>query len=129
MLTLFKPLIRSKLEYCSEIFNPHKIKEINKIEQIQRTFTSRIAGMQDSNYWQRLSKLKIMSLQRRREKNIILHIWKICNGVYPNSIGIDFKINPRTTSTQAIIKPLPKIRGKILTLYDESFIIREIFSY
>ena len=124
MLTLFKSLIRSKLEYCSEVFNPHKIKEISKIEQIQRTFTSRIAGMQDSNYWQRLSKLKIMSLQRRREKNIIFHLWKIRNGIYPNSIGMDFKINPRTSSTLAVIKPLPKIRGKILTLYDESFIIK-----
>ena len=123
MLILFKSLIRSKLEYGCEIFNPHQIKEIIAIEQIQRTFTSRIAGMQNYNYWERLVKLKIMSLQRRREMKIIIHLWKIHNKIYPNNININFKSNARTLSTQAIVKPLPRIRGRILTLYDASFTI------
>ncbi len=54
MLMLFKSLIRPKLEYGCEIFNPSQIKEINRIEQIQRTFTSRIFGMKNYNYCERL---------------------------------------------------------------------------
>ncbi len=64
-----------------------------------------------------------MSLQRRRERIIIINIWKIYNNIYPNSTNINFKFNSRLSSTQAIIKPLPKIRGKLLTLYDSSFTI------
>ena len=124
MLTLFFSIIRTKLEFCCEIWSPFQIQDIVKIEQIQRSFTSRISGMKTLNYWERLDKLQIQSLQRRREKIIIVHLWKICNGIYPNSIDINFKLHSRTNSLKAIIKPLPKIRGKILTLYDESFTVK-----
>ena len=40
MLTLFKSLVRSKMEYCCEIFDPYLIKNINSLEQIQRSFTN-----------------------------------------------------------------------------------------
>ena len=121
MLTLFNSLIRTKLEYCCEIWCPYLMKHINTLEQIQRSFTYRIDGMKDFDYWERLSILKITSLQRRREKLIILHIWKILNNIYPNSINLQFKEHHRTTAIKAILKPLPKIKGKSLTKYEESF--------
>ena len=124
MLTIFNSLVISKLDYCCEIWNPYQIQQIIKIEQIQRAFTSRIAGLKEDNYWNRLKKLEIMSLQRRREKIILIHVWKILNKLYPNSINLEFKLHTRTNSTKAIIKPLPKIRGRILTGFDMSFTIR-----
>ena len=39
MLTLFNSLVRSRMEYCSQIWDPHKVGEINALEQIQRNFT------------------------------------------------------------------------------------------
>ena len=68
--------------------------------------------------------LKTMSLQRRREKIIIIHLWKILHEINPNSLGIEFKEHSRTSSIKAILKPLPKLRGKVLTNYDESFVIK-----
>ena len=121
---LFFSIIRAKLEFSCEIWSPYQTQDIVKIEQIQRSFTSRISGMREFNYWERLHELKIQSLQRRREKIIIVHMWKICNGVYPNSINISFKLHSRSNSLKAVVKPLPKIRGKILTIYDESFVIK-----
>ena len=86
MLLLFKSLVRSTLEYCCEVWFPHLKKDIVDLEQVQRSFTHRISGQKESNYWERLKDLKIFSLQRRREKIVIMHIWKIKNKIYPNTI-------------------------------------------
>ncbi len=124
MLTIFKSLILSRLEYCSLVWNPYQIQDIDRIEQIQRKFTSKIDGMADKNYWERLSSLNILSLQRRREKAIIVHVWKILNGLCPNSIDLQFKEHARSSAIKAVVKPLPKLSGKILTLYENSFAIK-----
>ena len=124
MMTLFNSLVRSKLEYCSEVWSPFKIKDINTVEQIQRSFTSRIEGLNKLNYWERLHELGILSLQRRRERNIIIQLWKIKFKINPNTINIEFKEHKRSTAVRAIIKPIPKVRGMLLTQYDQSFVVR-----
>ena len=65
MMTLFNSLIRSRLEYLSPLWNPSKIEDIKTIEGVQRLFTSKISGLAQYTYWERLQKLKLMSLQRR----------------------------------------------------------------
>ena len=123
MLTLFKSLVRSRLEYGCEVWNPHKNQDIVKLEQLQRSFTYRISGMREFNYWERLEILNIMSLQRRRERIIIIHLWKIRNNIFPNFLDIQFKDHKRTNAIKAILKPLPKVRGAVLTNFDGSFLI------
>ena len=46
MLTLYKSMVRSLLEYCCPLWNPSKVSDIQELEGVQRTFTSRIAGTQ-----------------------------------------------------------------------------------
>ena len=58
MVTLFKSMVRSKLEYCCPLWNPSKISDIQAIESIQRQFTRRITSCKDLDYWERLKKLK-----------------------------------------------------------------------
>ena len=81
MLTLYKSMVRSLLEYCSPLWNPLKISDIQELESVQKAFTARISGLKDVHYWDRLKQLSLMSLQRRRERYIIIHMWKILNGV------------------------------------------------
>ncbi|KAL5264694.1 hypothetical protein ACHWQZ_G005690 [Mnemiopsis leidyi] len=90
MMNLYKSLVRSLLEYCCPLWDPVKTTEIRLLEGVQRTFTSRIGGLCDMNYWERLSHLKLMSQQRRRERNVILMMWKTYHNVVPNSCNIKF---------------------------------------
>ena len=45
MITLYKSLVRSLLEYCCPLWDPTKITDIQMLEGVQRTFTSRIGGL------------------------------------------------------------------------------------
>ena len=67
MMRMFNSYIKSKLEYCSLIWSPCHQREINKLERIQKSFTSKITGLEQLNYHQRLKELNLYSLERRRE--------------------------------------------------------------
>ena len=47
--------------------------------------------MSDLTYWERLETLKIMSLQRRRQRYELIHVWKIYHGLVPNCVGMEFQ--------------------------------------
>ena len=47
MMTLFKSLVLSRLDYASQLWSPHLLKSIYLIEMVQRSFTKCIAGIQN----------------------------------------------------------------------------------
>ena len=77
MLTLWKAMIQSKMDYCSQLWSPNDQASIFKLEGVARTFTSRIANMDGLDYWERLGKLRMYSQERRRERYQIIFIWKL----------------------------------------------------
>ena len=95
MLLFLKTYLVPRLEYCSAAWNPHKINEIEQLEAVQRSFTSRIDNMEQLNYWERLAKVKLFSLQRRRERFLIIHTWKIFKELTPNDLHLKFHLHPR----------------------------------
>jgi hypothetical protein len=84
MKILWKSMVLPILDYCSQLWCPIKAGQIQQIEAIQQYFTRRINIQEQPNYWQRLSKLKLYSLQRRRERYRILYVWKILEKQVPN---------------------------------------------
>ena len=66
-LTLFKALVMSRLDYGCQLWSPYLIKHINMVEKVQRSFTRFISGMAGLSYTERLTVLKLYSLQCRRE--------------------------------------------------------------
>ena len=80
MLTLFKSIVLSRLDYGSQLWSPFLIKHITQLEKIQRLFTKHITGMNDMPHHERLKSLGLYSLQRRRERYCIIYIWKIIEG-------------------------------------------------
>ena len=123
MLTLYKCMVRSVLEYCCPLWDPSKKQDINTLESVQRTYTAKIDAVKHLNYWERLKSLKLQSLQRRRERSIIITVWKILQGISPNDLNLDFYYNNRT----GIKCKVPKIilpNSKHQTLYDNSFTVK-----
>ena len=84
MLTLYKSLVMSRLEYTSQLWSPYLLKHVYLIKKVQRAFTKHISGMCFLSYSKRLEVLKLYSLQRRRERYGIIYVWKIIEGLVPN---------------------------------------------
>ena len=120
--TFYKSLVRPIVEYCCALWSPMKIGDIAFIEGIQRTASSKIASIRHLNYWERLKKLGLMSLQRRRERYVLVYMFKILHNYAPNDVNICFYDNPRL-GIKAAVPPLPIYRSQI-TLFDSSFAVR-----
>ena len=84
MLTLWKTLILCHLEYCSQLWSPSNVGNIQSLELLQKAFVNRISGMVGLSYWEQLIILKLYSLERRRERYQIIYTWRIIEGQVPN---------------------------------------------
>ena len=120
MLTLYKSVVRSLLEYNSPLWSPSKVSEIAMLEAVQRRLTSKIYSVQHLDYWERLSQLGLMSLQRRRDRYQLLYLWKIINAKVPNDIGIEWRMCNRKGIVVKIPR-MPSSVAKINSMYDNSF--------
>ena len=82
MIPLFKSMVRPILEYANCVWAPNKRKDIDYVEKVQRQFTKKVIGMKELSYQERLSKLKLPSLEYRRLRGDIIQVYKIVNGLY-----------------------------------------------
>ena len=123
MLTLFKSIVRSRLEYSCPVWNPTLTSDIQRLESPQRAFTRQISGCKGLSYWERLKKLDLMSIQRRRERYIIIQVWKILKGIAPNDLQLKSYEHIRL-GTRCSVPPLPKKAPSYAkSLFDKSFAV------
>ena len=96
MMTLFKSLVLPRLDYGSQLWSPTKIHQIIMIGKIQKAFTKHIKGFSSFSYQERLSNLKIYSIQCSRERYIIIYVWKILENLVPNLVKpLQFYVSDR----------------------------------
>ena len=77
MRTIWKSLVQPKLDYCSQFWSPGDQESINRIESVQRHFLSQVPFLHDMNYWKQLKRFQAYSQERRRERYMIIFLWKI----------------------------------------------------
>ena len=81
MMTIWRCLVQSKLDYCSQLWSPCDQTNISRLESVARHFSAQVAGMQGLDYWERLSALNLYSQERRRERYQIIFLWKVGQGL------------------------------------------------
>ena len=79
---LFKALVRPHLEYGAPIWNPATLREINRIEGVQRRATKMLPGMKERSYEERLKAMDLPTLRFRRLRGNLIEAFKICTGRY-----------------------------------------------
>ena len=82
MRLLFIALIRPHLEFANVVWSPRFQKDKNLIEGVLRRATKLVPGMKDLQYSDRLVKMRIPSMQYRRERGDMIEVYKLCNGKY-----------------------------------------------
>ena len=88
-LSLFKSIVRPHLEYASVIWSPLYKKDKITLENIQRRDTRLIPAMEGKNYFERLKRLGLPTLEYSREraditeerKKDMVEVYKIMNDI------------------------------------------------
>jgi hypothetical protein len=73
----YKTYILPILDYCSTIWFPNKLEDIDRIEKVQRYFTKRLFGLRLMSYTDRLVACGLPSLELRRLRTDIILCFKI----------------------------------------------------
>lgn len=87
--SLYLALVRSHLEYASEIWSPKSVTLIKLIESVQRRATRLL--LPDLTYIERLQKLNLLPLVYRREVKDLITFYKLKSGYYNYSFDEYFE--------------------------------------
>ena len=94
LVPLFKTLVRPILEYGNTVWCNGLKKYATKIENVQRRFTKHIKGMSDLPYEERLSRIKLPSLEYRQLRGDLIQVYKIAHKFYdPSTTNSLFKFS------------------------------------
>lgn len=80
LVKAFVTYVRPILEYCAPVWSPYRVGLIKKVEDVQRRFTKRLAGLQCTPYIERINLLHLDSLQIRRIKLDLIMCYNIIHG-------------------------------------------------
>ena len=82
MVPLFKALVRPILEYANAVWNTNLRKHVDDIKKVQRKFTKFISEVRFLEYEDRLTALKLPSLEYRRLRGDLIEMYKITHNIY-----------------------------------------------
>ena len=89
---MFCTYVRPILEYSSVCWSPCLVRDIVKVESVQRRFTKRIPGLHHYSYSERLRLLGLVSLEMRRLRADLIEVFKIIHGVDKLRFGEFFQL-------------------------------------
>ncbi len=82
ILPLHNSSVRSHLEYAVQFWSPHLAKDIAKLEAVHRRATKMIPSLRNKSYEERLARLNMFSLEKRRLRGKLIKCFKILKRLY-----------------------------------------------
>ena len=77
LITLYKSIVRPLLEYGTPVWSLFLMKDIRKIESIQRRATKLVPNISNSSYESRLLEFGLPTLEYRRDRYDMLQVYKV----------------------------------------------------
>ena len=127
LVKLFQTYIRPKLEYNTEIWSPHLLKDINSVERVQRRYTKTICqrcGIPYGSYEDRLNKLNLQSLENRRIRYDLILMYKIFHGHHDLPFHSFFKLQTSSYSLRSTTQKIIPIKSYNSSAWLNSFFVR-----
>ena len=81
ILKLYKSLVRPHLDYCSQAWRPHLVKDIEALEKVQRRATRLMEGLKGLPYETRLRRTGLTDLETRRLRGDLIEVFKLLKGI------------------------------------------------
>ncbi len=80
ILLMYISLVRPQLEYVVQFWSPHHAKDIAKLKAVQRRATKMIPSLRNKSYEERLARLNLFFLEKRRLREKLIECYKILKG-------------------------------------------------
>ena len=105
-------MVLPHIEYCCPLWSPTTIGKIRKLESVQRSFTAKIHTISNLSYWERLKRLEMYSVERRRERYLMIYVYKIIQGITPNFEGEKFMLQVETNARRGRFCIVPSLNTR-----------------
>ena len=80
MKFVWNTYLQPKIDYYSQLWGPTSGRNLTKLENLMRSFTTKIEGIKHLDYWEILQLLDISSIGRRLERYCCIYTWKNITG-------------------------------------------------
>ena len=92
----YKTYVLPILDYCSSVWSPSKLSDIDNIENVQRYYTKRLHGLWAVPYGERLSICDLETLESRRLKFDLILCYKIVHNLIELKFNDFFEYDPNS---------------------------------
>ena len=77
----YRSCVRSHLKYCIQFWAPINVKDEDMLEGVQRKATEMIPILRNLSYEERLKRMGIFSLRRKRLRGVMIGMLKMIRGI------------------------------------------------